>query len=406
MYCEYYCFVILFYKKMKKIFSTFLLSAVLFFPFALSAQTSSEVLSRISDLLKIIQQLQNELQILQSGQGNEWCYDFNQNIRIGDRGSSVSALHAALQKEGFFADSVEFNERTAAAVVGFQEKYKSEILTPYALERGTGFVGPSTRAKLNRLYGCGNVALNRLTDSVSSTSQPNQSAKISVVSPRAGERYQRGTVSRISWKYSPLPPQSGFAISLQGPGQYDPGNWIIKGCNVPSTQGDGVSANEFWYDWRVGFDSEGREVAMKSNYRDGQYHNDYLDGQYVVEVYACWDGRISGKSPTFSLDKLSPSINVIEPSGAKGGQDLKLGSYQNIEWMSNDVDTVLLHLCGDSGRCLIIDSDNGFPAKSGKHLWYVDPNHPFVPGYNLRVKITDAKNSSVFGYSGYFDMVR
>jgi len=44
-----------------------------------------------------------------------------------------------------------FLSLTKAAVIRFQEKHSAEILAPLGLERATGFVGPMTRAKINRL---------------------------------------------------------------------------------------------------------------------------------------------------------------------------------------------------------------------------------------------------------------
>jgi len=42
---------------------------------------------------------------------------------------------------------------TQQAVIRFQEKYASEILTPLGLPNGTGYVGAATRSKINQLLG-------------------------------------------------------------------------------------------------------------------------------------------------------------------------------------------------------------------------------------------------------------
>jgi len=82
-----------------------------------------------------------------------------------EKHKEVDALHIALQKSGFsinahelaghVADNGDFGESTASAVSGFQQKYADEILTPLGLKYGIGYVGGSTRKKLNSLYGCG-----------------------------------------------------------------------------------------------------------------------------------------------------------------------------------------------------------------------------------------------------------
>src|SRR3989344_1136949 len=97
----------------------------------------------------------------------QWCHTFNVNLKINDSDKSpvgegeIGALRSALTREGFEIGDEHssnfptyFGESTAAAVTGFQEKYKSEILAPIGLAHGTGYVGPATRKKLNQLYGC------------------------------------------------------------------------------------------------------------------------------------------------------------------------------------------------------------------------------------------------------------
>ncbi len=127
---------------------------------------------RIQCIMDLIADMQAQLKQLQAqGQGStaKWCYNFTKNLRIGDVGgpgdigNDVSHLQEALSKEGFsdvYKDngsrSAVLGENTASAVSEFQEKYASEILTPNGLRKGNGYVGPSTRKKLNALYGCNN----------------------------------------------------------------------------------------------------------------------------------------------------------------------------------------------------------------------------------------------------------
>lgn len=132
------------------------LGGMLGFTYSANAQTTvGDLQAQIQALLAQIAQLQAKIAQLGGGP-KSWCYDFNTNLRFGNSGVEVQALQTALQKEGFSAGaSGQFDEATASAVVGFQQKYASEILTPLGLKFGTGYVGPSTRAKLNALYGCG-----------------------------------------------------------------------------------------------------------------------------------------------------------------------------------------------------------------------------------------------------------
>ena len=155
------------------------------------AVTIEELQAQIAALLAQIAQLQQQLAALQGG--TAWCHTFNVNLRIGMSGTEVTALQTALQKEGLYGypaiestdKSGYFDEYTASAVVAFQEKYASEILAPWGLAHGTGYVATTTRAKLNALYGCGVVK-----------------PSITVLSPNGGETWVVGQTYDVTWKSS------------------------------------------------------------------------------------------------------------------------------------------------------------------------------------------------------------
>jgi len=84
-----------------------------------------------------------------------FCASISSNLWIGKSGADVTALQTALQKNGVnVAITGIFDIQTKIAAIAFQEKYTKEILVPVGLTIGTGFVGPSTRAKLNNLFSC------------------------------------------------------------------------------------------------------------------------------------------------------------------------------------------------------------------------------------------------------------
>ncbi len=144
--------------KGPKYFLLISLLVVLTLPNFASAMTAEELTAKIKDLEQQIVQLKAQLTQLQ-GETPGWCYDFTINLKIGGEGAEVEALQTALEKEDFVITAAEklqkeFGESTASAVSGFQQKYLDEILTPWGLKYGTGFAGPTTRTKLNKLYGC------------------------------------------------------------------------------------------------------------------------------------------------------------------------------------------------------------------------------------------------------------
>lgn len=165
-----------------KIVTAGLILAFSFSPIVVMGQTTADLQAQISVLLQRVQALQAQLSALRSGSSTSFCFSFNTNLGVGSNGGDVSALNTALSKGGFVSSQnnsgATFDEALASAVSSFQERYRSEILTPAGLSSGTGYLGARTRAKLNSLYGCGN--------SNGTVFVPSSQLSISSISPSSG----------------------------------------------------------------------------------------------------------------------------------------------------------------------------------------------------------------------------
>lgn len=87
---------------------------------------------------------------------------FSRNLQLGSIGPDVAALQRVLNEDPATAlamsgpgspgnETQYFGPATKQAVIKFQEKYKSVVLSPNNLLTGTGLVGPSTRSVLELL---------------------------------------------------------------------------------------------------------------------------------------------------------------------------------------------------------------------------------------------------------------
>jgi hypothetical protein len=132
---------------------------------------SRELQAQINSLLATLSALQAQLGALQGGSTGgtvTGCSitSFDVNLKQGDSGAAVKCLQVVLNSAadtqvaasgvGSSGNETEyFGPLTKAAVIKFQEKYASEVLASYGLTQGTGFVGVTTRAKLNSMLGTG-----------------------------------------------------------------------------------------------------------------------------------------------------------------------------------------------------------------------------------------------------------
>jgi len=126
---------------------------------AISVMTKDELLGKISDLERLLRELNDQVTkiSIEEEETPILCQGFKENLYYGLKGNSVRCLQQFLRtQEGIYPEGLvtgNFFTLTSSAVIRFQEKYSGEILSPLGLERGTGFVGSSTRAKLNELLG-------------------------------------------------------------------------------------------------------------------------------------------------------------------------------------------------------------------------------------------------------------
>ena len=229
--------------------------AVLVLPGVSLAQISTvpnaSLQAQIQALLAQIQVLQAQL-AAQGGTATTapvWCYTFNNNLSIGMSGSAVTALQTALQKDGESVTvSGTFDDQTAAAVTGFQEKYASAILAPYGLSNGTGYVGAATRSELNSLFGCTGGTTNPITppvhacpawgcngpEPVPTSTIPVGTPSITLTYPTGGEILDNGgksQIATITWTSQNLG-TLGVSIDLR-----DANNNTIRTIagNIPNT---------------------------------------------------------------------------------------------------------------------------------------------------------------------------
>ena len=89
-------------------------------------------------------------------------FNFGRDLTLGSTGLDVMELQVFLNRDSETRLAVSgagspgqetqyFGPITKNALIRFQDKYASEVLTPLGLSRGTGYFGPSTRAKISSI---------------------------------------------------------------------------------------------------------------------------------------------------------------------------------------------------------------------------------------------------------------
>ncbi len=109
---------------------------------------------QIEELKNKIKEVKEKIEAILRERGE--TVRFSGNLYFGMKGEEVEKLQIFLRNrgEGIYPEEIisgYFGSLTKAAVIRFQEKYASEVLSPWGLKSGTGFVGEMTREKINNL---------------------------------------------------------------------------------------------------------------------------------------------------------------------------------------------------------------------------------------------------------------
>jgi len=122
------------------------------------AELIKKLLARIEELKTEIAKVQAQINAILAVQGEKpSCQRLENNLYYGLMNiQEVRCLQEFLKAQGseIYPEGLitgNFLSLTKAAVIHFQEKYAQDILAPWELTEGTGYVGETTRAKINEI---------------------------------------------------------------------------------------------------------------------------------------------------------------------------------------------------------------------------------------------------------------
>lgn len=319
------------------------------------SMTVDQIITFIAQLQQQIAQLQQQLAKIE-GREVAWCYDFNVSLRYGDKGAEVKALHTALEKEGFLINKSEkendsFGTYTASGVSGFQVKYRAEVLTPWGLTYGTGFVGKTTRLKFNELYGCeiptapvteaGPIEEDEVVveEEEIQEEEIQEESYIQVLSPNGGEEWLIGETYNISWDVKGLIDK----VDVELGGYDENGNLISQWYTIAeNTASYSASLGLGFYQWTIPYNIEEQFQASPTKYKI-RVRNSGLP----IEVSDESDGYFFIKPKPEEKPIEEKSITVVIPNG---GEEWKLGEYNVLKvdvrytttevWIKTDITLV------------------------------------------------------------------
>ncbi len=245
------------------------------------------------------------------------AFFFSKNLKLGDKGEDVIFLQQILNKNPDTVVSLDgdgspgnetdfFGTLTKNAVIKFQELYASGILRPLGLIKGTGFVGITTRLKLNSLIGEGDAR----NQSFSSSSQPiSQNANSENSNSSSAESSGEAVFSKSAYEqpgvrvYSTSEYQikPGATLSIIGEGFAPTANIVHIGesRSIPNIKTDNSSSLSF----TVPNDLPAGKYSIWVENENGTSANNTFKIFFVIT-------NNPAQRPT--LDRISPSVALYD----------------------------------------------------------------------------------------------
>ncbi len=398
--------------------------AVLVVPGITFAQTQSvaDLQTELQNLLAEVASLEAQINA-QGGSVPAWCYNFTSNLSIGMSGPAVNALQTALGKDGeSVTTNGTFDDRTAAAVTAFQEKYRNDVLSPYGLSNGTGYAGKSTRAKLNALFGCSSSAVANASSSGTGTNEgsysvtgenanagegenvstgenantgdgqsesqsqsqsgtesegegaisaPQSASTVTITSPAAGQTYTFGGIMNIQW----TPASSGIGEIDLVPAD---GSWPTHGAVIYGLKVYGYPTN----------------YSGSFSYSIQAYpYYQIPAGSYYLKLYDANDALV-GQSGTFTLSAPAPAITNVTSAGATptpGSNEMLIGTNLPTS------DATIVIDPGSTSALTIVPS--GYNVGGGGNMTFFLPSTVGIGSHTIEIEEAGGTVSNVYAFT-------